>query len=523
MEKKADKILRKIHIKDYTNSLEKILDKKSFSTDTKNLLLSMLYKIENAYKDYEKTKVEVYDKGEFLDKINSIIDEKCNEIVIVKSNSEVSKLLEKEEKDFIIQKQEGKIIAVGNEVILLNCILEMAQEEICLTEEENLLQNPISYFLNTGSKMNQVESIRDFNGWSWDISIRDIENIKLNIVFQTFLYLLGHEFTMQWIDNKSQLADYMMLTNERLKQNYGEERASKIAKLLYKLIIEILINQSKQQKEIWKKVKENSKYEFEKINNKQQYLDEITKEKKKITKEIEKIDKTINNKELLQKEYEKRNDKLSNKDKIFSTKQLINILEIERQEYIDKMKKCNILIEPNGYVARKEKINKEYEFFKNIQIDKKDIDEKEIIELCHLFLECFRINIEKAMTKQELVHYIYKLRYYGFLTFDENGTFLKDLEELKYTIEQTKQLLLKKAQKLNVIDDVTNDEKINYNIVSKIFDSKMIDLNNMVIQTKIEDGKLFVEYYDTNILETTLEVHSDRTVKLKKKTKLFIF
>ena len=82
---------------------------------------------------------------------------------------------------------------------------------------------------------------------------------------------------------------------------------------------------------------------------------------------------------------------------------------------------------------------------------------------------------------------------------------------------------MNKALKLNAIDDVTNDEEINYNIVSKIFDSKMIDLNNMVIQTKIDDGKLFVEYYDTNILEITIEVHSDRTVKLKKKTKLFIF
>ena len=41
-------------------------------------------------------------------------------------------------------------------------------------------------------------------------------------------------------------------------------------------------------------------------------------------------------------------------------------------------------------------------------------------------------------------------------------------------------------------------------------------------QTKVEEGKLIVEYYDTNILESTCNVHSNRTVKLKKKTKLFI-
>ena len=59
-----NKILSKfnIDIKDYNNELEKILESKLFSYDVKNLLLSMLYKIENAYKDYETVKVEVPSK-----------------------------------------------------------------------------------------------------------------------------------------------------------------------------------------------------------------------------------------------------------------------------------------------------------------------------------------------------------------------------------------------------------------------------------------------------------------------------
>ena len=59
-------------------------------------------------------------------------------------------------------------------------------------------------------------------------------------------------------------------------------------------------------------------------------------------------------------------------------------------------------------------------------------------------------------------------------------------------------------------------------IVSKIFDSKMIDLNNMVIETKVENGRLFIQYYDTNILENVIEYQSDKTIKLNKKTKLFV-
>ena len=49
-----EKLISKLNIKDYNNQLEKILSKKTFTEDTKNLLLSMLYKIENAYEDYQK-------------------------------------------------------------------------------------------------------------------------------------------------------------------------------------------------------------------------------------------------------------------------------------------------------------------------------------------------------------------------------------------------------------------------------------------------------------------------------------
>ena len=42
-----DDILTKFKTKDYNNELEEILERKEFSNDVKNLLLSMLYKIEN--------------------------------------------------------------------------------------------------------------------------------------------------------------------------------------------------------------------------------------------------------------------------------------------------------------------------------------------------------------------------------------------------------------------------------------------------------------------------------------------
>lgn len=507
MERKAEKLLRKIHMKDYTNSLEKILEDKQFSVDTKNLLLSMVYKIENSYKDYEKTKVQVCDKGEFLDKIIDIIKNDCSEIII--TNNE----------EYEIQKTQGKIVTLGNELTLLKSILAIGEEKVSLTEEESILEPSISYFLNSASLMSQTEVIRDFNGWSWDISTKDIENNAINIMFQVLVYLLGYEFINSWANNTSQLADYLMLTYENLKENFGEERAKVIVKILCKISIEEKAKQSKEELDNWEKIKKETKLEFEKLENKEKYLEDITNEKKKITKEIENIDKLLNNQELLKKEYDERNAKLQNKDKIFSVRQLANKLEVERQDYVNDIKKYNNLLEPKGYVKRKDEVSKKLEFLNSLKFSKDQT--KTICEICRLFLECFRIKIMKAAIKQDAVKYIYELRYFRFLSID-NDTNLKDISELSKEFEKTIGVLYEKARALNAIENVTKDEAVNYEIISKIFDSKMIDLNNMVIETKVEDGKLFIEYYDTNILENKIELHSDKTIKLNKKTKLFV-
>ena len=69
-----NRILSKLNIdiRDYNNELEKILENKLFSYDVKNLLLSMLYKIENAYADYETVKRNVEKKKEYVKNIIQI-------------------------------------------------------------------------------------------------------------------------------------------------------------------------------------------------------------------------------------------------------------------------------------------------------------------------------------------------------------------------------------------------------------------------------------------------------------------
>ena len=79
---KAEKIISKLNIKDYNNALEEILLTKDFSEGVKNLLLSMLYKLENSYDDYKKTKVVVKQKKKILEEIIYIIENECDKTVI---------------------------------------------------------------------------------------------------------------------------------------------------------------------------------------------------------------------------------------------------------------------------------------------------------------------------------------------------------------------------------------------------------------------------------------------------------
>ena len=72
--------------RDYNNELEKILEKKDFSKDSKNLLLSMFYKVENSYSDYETVKRNIKSKQEYLENILSNI-KLCNSIELVKPNT----------------------------------------------------------------------------------------------------------------------------------------------------------------------------------------------------------------------------------------------------------------------------------------------------------------------------------------------------------------------------------------------------------------------------------------------------
>ena len=108
MQKKKN-ILDKIVKKDYNNELEKILEEKQFDENVKSTLLSILYKIEMAYKDYETVKKDIETKEEYISNILDIIKNDCNLIKIIKMDDEQSKI--PNNKTYIINKEKKEIIS----------------------------------------------------------------------------------------------------------------------------------------------------------------------------------------------------------------------------------------------------------------------------------------------------------------------------------------------------------------------------------------------------------------------------
>ena len=490
-----NKLLAKLNIRDYNNELEKILEKKLFSYDVKNLLLSMLYKIENAYKDYETVKVEVPSKKEYIENILRIIKEKALKIFLVKSDTDEAAEFEENNLKYKVDKENGEITCIQNELAILTALLKLDEQETNYIGKD-YLEKPINVMMNQGMLRASTEVIRDFNGWSWDIVTKEIKDIEYNYMYQTLILLNGRKGI-----NKIKNSDLYDIISRMAIEKY------------------ISTNEDEEYNKKFEQIKEEKTERLKLFDNKKEFLDKVTQEKKDYTKQIEKIDKTLNNNELLKKEYYDRNEKLPNKEKIFSVSYLVGILDKERVDLIDKIEECNKLILPKEFVEQKSKLEKETKFLNSIG---EKISKEEIVELTRKFIEIAtsKIKIINEESKLELVRWIYKIRYYRYVPISLEKS-VKDIEELKIDFRNLIKLVIKKAQQLKIWDIFVDDEKLTYEILKEVFDTKIICLQNINIQCNYEDKILIAQYYDDNVIESSLKIHIDE-VKIKRKFKLFL-
>lgn len=510
-------IFSKLSIRNYTNELEIILEEKDFSTDVKNLLLNMLYKINTSYNDYATVKRNVENKNKFIEKILKIIKEcKSFELIAPKEEKE-------ERRTFIINKEEKTISSYPNEKSMLYAIYYLGNKRMYLNEEYNLLRIAIPGLLNEGKDNNNVEIIRDFNAWSWYTVIDEITNLNCNLIYQNIQILLGYDKLNQWM-NLGTSNDCLKILENELNTIYDENNVHDFLKLIYQIAIGICVSRNESEK---KRLLDEKKYleiEFDRLKDKKTFLLEISNKKKQLRENIKDIDCIINDKELLEKEYKKRNKKLPEYSKIFGISHLEEILSRERKRKLKQIEEYNGMLEPKNYVKAKSKTKRELELLVNVDLDKNPELEKQVLKLQNIFLKCFKEKIENAQNKKEIIDLIYILRYYNFIPYNKN-MLIKEVKELKKNIKSVMDLLIEKMSKFKVVNKISNNKEFNLKAIETIFYTRIMSLENIKIEFVQKEKKLFINLYDGEIFEKTQEIDIGDIqvpkIKLDKKIDVF--
>lgn len=513
-----EEIFSKLNMKDYNNELEKILERKNFSEGTKNILLNILYKMETAYEDYNKVKVYTNVKKEMLQEMLKIIDKDCKEIELVKPKlNEVTKLGDEK---FVVE--DNKIISYPNEKTVCYGLYNLSRNKININSKYNFLKKALENLLNKGNIIDKEELLRDFDGWSWNVVIEEIEDYVCNLVYQNVKILVGNDFLQEQI-NKSNELDIIEELDLKLKVKYGEELSKKILKDLYKIsILERIKTNNKKLKDFIKTEKIMRK-NLEKINNKKQYLQELATKKKKINREIKRIDEIMSDSQELRKEFMQGN--LRREKKIFSLSDYTELLQKRREQLLIQLKKYSKLMEPFNYVQMKLNLKEKVELFEELNLS--EYNEKQLfIETINLqkdFLKAFNKNLKRVETKKEITEKLFIFRYYKLIPLSVEKS-VKDIQEVKEELKKTEKYLITKACNLKAINILYNNVQKNYEITSKIFNYRIIDLEEIVLEIRKSEDRFTLKVYDDNSIAGTIdcEYNEEFNIKLNKKIKLFI-
>lgn len=524
MKKSKDKLFEKIIQKDYNNKLEEVLSEKNFDEIAKNLLLDIFYKIEASYKDYSRVKINVLSKEEYIQNLMNIIQE-CNEIKIIDYNSKEKGL--EENRTFSIDREKMKITVYPIERKLLYSLAKIHKKENIVREKDELINVSLTNMLNIGNSINMVEPLRDFNGFSWNIIEKDIENKYYNLVYQNLLILVDNVMFEKWTNNNNIDLNYLEIFKDVLKELYGDEITEKIIEILFKVsvLLEMKFNSSIIQN--FKQKREELKTLYMKMEDRELYLNELTEDNKKMTRRIRKIDSIVNNKALLKDEYEKKNNELPLEKKIFSMRVLIDMLKQEREVLLKKIEENNKSMRPEVYIEKNKKLKEKLEFYNLLEV--KEL-EKEIIsviiELQKYIIKVFKIKIENAQDEEELIEILYELRYYTLIPIDD-GKNVGESEALKKYIEEIEKQVIDKAISLKVITEVAKTKENNFEILRNIFTLKIIRLEDINFKIQKEKNDFFIQFFDNKINDEKIKIEEsinkkDLNIKLNKKTKIFL-
>lgn len=507
-----EKLLSKLTMKDYRGDLEFVLDGKKFDEEAKNLLLNVYYKLDSFYKDYKAVKIECEDKNDYLEDYIKIIKSKCKNILLVKPK-EIT-----EGGKFSVNKKTGEIKCIPNELVLLNAIFKMIERDVetdrlLLEDFTKICLNKIIYKSKT---INSVEPLRDFTGWSWQIAIEENDNIINNLIYQNLVLLLGYKFVNENI-YKSNIVS--VLSNELNKKKYGENGYNFLVDLLKTCII-AFNNSSKDNHDKCFKYKKSLISKSRMLSTRKETVEDTTKSSSEISKQIKKIDDMLDDIVLLREEFGKEIKK--NKKAYIGISDFVVKIEEERADLLVQIKENNRVLNQKQYLFNHDDYNKLLDLYEMIDENEETVNiQNQLLNLQKDFLECMKIRIQNAKTKNELCEIIVELRYYSNLLIKKGKTVIEQSEILKEFEELEKQSIYKMVENKYVELGFKNLE-LNYEILKYIFKTKMIDLSEMTIKISYDsNNRINVEYYDGKMMELkqSFDIPNEDVVQNKKDRK----
>ncbi len=498
--------------KNFNKNIEDVLEKKVFSADTKSLFLSLIYKLDTAYSDYKKVKRCVKTKSEFFEEMAEIIDEYCDNIKTVKMDSKGAEILAKHKVLAVTNERERSILSYPTEMALLYAISDIEPKYFYM-EDDFIFKKQFQNVLVNGYITNNTEILSTFNGWSWDINAN--KNIKYlnNLIYQNLLFILGDRFLTQWRKSSSSKRDFIGEFRKYVKDITGTER------YYYKLLNVLYISsKGKERKNIELVLKEKAK-ELKQMENREKYIENALKKKSKCLKILRKIDKMQVDRELLKKEFEKVNAKLDDDKKIATVEIYLSMLKKERVSCLKSIEEIDSLLKPMNFVRRK----KELEEYAAIYSNESSIS-KIVIELEKEFLVFLNKKLEKMILRDEIVDFIYELRYIKYIPLSQ-GQFICNINDLNNAIDKILKKAITIASKNGILKIISMDINLNYEILKYAIDTKIIDLEEVKLLIKKNDEGIIIQVYDKEILEKQggkkiektkglLEVKYDKMLKI---------
>lgn len=499
-------------LKDYNIELEEILDNKYFSSNIKSLLLSMIYKIEISYTDFQKVKKSVRSKEDFLNEIVEIIRLYCDNIKTVEPDSDQAKLLIKNQVKALTNEKERSILTYPTEMALLYAISDISPKYFYI-EEKFSLKNLIQNTLVNGYNLNNIEILKDFNGWSWDKAYDENFSFIDNLIYQNLLVILGEKFLYEWRTYGSTRRDFLDEVKKFIKFFTGND---KYLKALYKTVYVYADEKDREKIDIELKNKAKT---LKKMEDKISFIESSKNKKMRLNKKLERIDLALNDKNILEKEFNKANSKLEDSQKIKSMSKYKKNITAERERILKEISAIDYVLKPSNFLQEKKMIEDTLDFYKC-----KESPEEVLIDLQKEFLNFIYKKLCKMKTRDEIIDIVYEIRYYKRLKISKD-LYVSDIEELQDLLDKTLKKAITMLCKVGAIKIISMDIDLNFEIIKYALDTKIIDLEEIKIALKSDEEGLIIRVFDKDVFEKqgrkrtkiskkTLEIKENRKIKL---------